>query len=136
LNILAIPGAAYARAEWSRWIADCPAPYCRSALQLRRFEPFFRCWDCGAGADIVWPSNLEDIERLLMMRPDPIARNWFPGETLADLLAENIRHGIAPVPLMELDWLEDFALSICDDEVIEDTSAVLLGQPSLRQIGV
>lgn len=36
------------------------------------------------------------IERLLMMRPIPYTRNWLPGETLTDLLAENIEHGIGP----------------------------------------
>lgn len=34
------------------------------------------------------------VERLLMMRPDPSTRNWFPGETLVDLTYENGAHGI------------------------------------------
>jgi hypothetical protein len=34
------------------------------------------------------------VERLLMMRPDPSTRNWFPGETLGDLMMENGAHGI------------------------------------------
>jgi hypothetical protein len=29
-----------------------------------------------------------------MMRPDPTTRNWFPGETLHDLMFENASHGI------------------------------------------
>lgn len=34
------------------------------------------------------------IERLLSMRPDELNRNWVPGETLIDLMAENAKHGV------------------------------------------
>jgi hypothetical protein len=36
------------------------------------------------------------VERLLTFRPDVTTRNWVPGETLHDLLAENVAHGIGP----------------------------------------
>lgn len=40
-----------------------------------------------------------------MMRPDPSTRNWFPGETLNDLMWENGIHGI-------FDNLEQLNLSV------------------------
>lgn len=93
---LAQSGAAYAEANWGRWVARCPSRYCRSAMQLQRWQPVFRCAECGTGADVVWPSFAEDAELLLMMRPDPTTRNWVPGEDLHDLLRENLEHGIVP----------------------------------------
>jgi hypothetical protein len=34
------------------------------------------------------------VERLLLMRPDPMTQNWEPNETLIDLMWENGAHGI------------------------------------------
>lgn len=89
-----LPHVAYAEANWSRWIVKCPSPYCRSALQLPRNYPEFGCWDCGTRAPVVWPTKLREIEKILSMRPDPITRNWVPGESLFDLIAENLAHGV------------------------------------------
>jgi hypothetical protein len=83
-----------ARVDWGRWIVDCPHPYCRDALT---FDPLnsppqmFECWNCGTRADIGWPPEqlVHDIERLLMMRPDPADRCWNPDETLIDLMGQN-----------------------------------------------
>jgi hypothetical protein len=36
----------------------------------------------------------DGIVRLLMMRPAAINRNWFPGETLIELVKENADHGL------------------------------------------
>lgn len=46
--------------------------------------------------EIIWPTEamVKAVERLLMMRPAPAHRNWFPGETLHDLMFENGAHGI------------------------------------------
>lgn len=96
---LALSGVAYAFANWGAWKANCPARYCRSAMQLQRRQPVFRCAECGTGADVVWPPFTEDAETLLMMRPDPCTRNWVPGEDLHDLLAENMLHGLTPPEL-------------------------------------
>ena len=83
-----------ARANWSRWIVDCLL--CRSALQMRPGSAVFRCWECGLEAAVVWPDveMQRGVERLLSMRPDPATRNWWPGETLVDLMVENAEHGI------------------------------------------
>lgn len=51
------------------------------------------------------------VERVLMMRPDPSTRNWFPGETLIDLMRENGEHGI-------LDNLERLNLAVSPGDVV------------------
>jgi hypothetical protein len=99
VNLPAISGAAYARVSYPwGWMADCPARYCRSALKLERFQPVYECMDCPEVAAIIWPPFAEDVERLLMMRPDPVTWNWNPGETLHDLLWENSIHGVLTAP--------------------------------------
>ncbi len=88
--------------NWSRWIAHCPAPYCRGAADLDYGQQRMVCVEpwCGAESAVVWPPNVADVEYVLAMRPDPITRNWETGETVADLMAENIAHGVAPPALL------------------------------------
>lgn len=83
-----------ARYNWGRPIVDCPV--CTSALTLPPQTPTFECWDCGARAEVEWPDAefVAGVERLLSMRPAVETRNWHPGETLHDLLAENVEHGV------------------------------------------
>lgn len=95
-------GVTYARANWGRWVADCSAPFCHSALQLAPEQAWFSCRECETVAEIVWPQMVGDIERLLMMRPDEVTRNWEPGETLFDLIEQNNAHGILPWDLATL----------------------------------
>jgi hypothetical protein len=90
------------------WVARCPRPYCFGAehygprrsgalLELGNLtETGMRCKECGGTFAAVWPADRVEIERILMERPDPFNRNWLPGETLHDLLGENITHGIFP----------------------------------------
>ena len=101
-------GSLIPRANWGRWIVDCP--HCSSALMIdpewgwveprsQTFHPrdFFECWDCGTRAEVEWPPDelIFSAERLLMMRPDPKTRNFDPkSETLNDLMWENGAHGI------------------------------------------
>jgi hypothetical protein len=81
-----------------RWIVQCP--WCLSASIASRSDPRFFCVECrNAGAQgkwitVTWPSTVDDIEALLVMRPDPRTRNWKPIETTGDLMHENERHGI------------------------------------------
>lgn len=94
---LAIPGLAYAEANWGRWIARCPAGLCTSAVQVRRWQQRFECTGeggCGWTAPIQWPDDPEMIEAILGLRPDVRTRSWLPGESLDDLIAENARHGL------------------------------------------
>lgn len=102
---LAIPGIAYAEANWGRWIAKCPGPWCDNAMGLERDQAVFVCAgpdSCGFTTDIVWPPDPAAIELLLGMRPANKVRNWVPGESLEDLLAENAVHGFLP-PGIEAD---------------------------------
>lgn len=85
---------AEAHASWGYWAARCGL--CPSGEMLQRFQPDFECSFCGMVTEIIWPSEdmVYGVERILMMRPDPSTRNWFPGETLNDLVWENGEHGI------------------------------------------
>jgi hypothetical protein len=83
-----------ARAYNSMWIVDCA--YCPNAEQVQRFQPGVMCGYCGSNMAILWPAEamVHSIERLLLMRPLPLNRNWRPGETLHDLMRENAEHGV------------------------------------------
>jgi hypothetical protein len=87
------------------WIAPCscgarnlPAPGCVVFLAL----PLGWCIRCqnrawgGGWRRIVVPPEDERaaIEAALLVRPDPMTRNWLPGETVADLLRENDEHDV------------------------------------------
>ena len=63
---------------------------------LQRFQPVFGCEECGARAEIMWPTEeiVYGVERLLLMRPRRENQNWEPGETLTELMWENGQHGI------------------------------------------
>jgi hypothetical protein len=53
------------------------------------------CYECGAIYErLELPAKADEIERLLVARPDLQTRNWRQGETVADLHAENRAHGI------------------------------------------
>jgi hypothetical protein len=58
------------------------------------------CSYCEIRIEIVWPSEetVYGVERLLLMRPLPYTQNWWPGETLVDLMWENGLHGIFDYP--------------------------------------
>lgn len=88
--------AVRARSNWGRWVVDCATPYCTNAWMVRVGQPHWDCFTCGYRNEINWPPDPAAIEYLLEMRPDPKTRNWEPGETLTDLLMENIAHGVVP----------------------------------------
>jgi hypothetical protein len=103
LTVLAVPGLAYAEANWGRWVTRCPTGLCTNAVQITRWQQRFECvgaGGCGWTSPIVWPQDPESIEVLLAMRPDSNTRSWLPGETLNELLAENAAHDVLPP-----DWL-------------------------------
>lgn len=120
MTLPALAGVAYAEANWGRWVCRCPSPHCRSALQLHLFEPVFRCWECGTSADVAWPPFAEDVETLLMMRPDPTTRNWLPGEDLHDLLTENAAHGVLPALREDLEAHPGGLLGIVGDRIVRN----------------
>lgn len=97
MTTLAIPGLAYAEANWGRWIARCPAGLCTNAVAVNRHQQRFTCLGeggCGWTSPLEWPMDPEMIEALLSVRPDVRTRSWLPGETLDDLAVENAQHGL------------------------------------------
>jgi hypothetical protein len=100
------------------------------------------CGSCaarGTGAttrwpSIVWPADPEGIEALLAMRPARKNRNWLPGETLQELLAENAAHNVLPP-----DWLTGpghrVLLDTTDDRVTGGQLAAALPDYRRREIG-
>lgn len=112
MTALVVPGTGFARCNWGTWLVDCAHPLCTSALTLGPDMPDrtgrirrglawgqteMQCWDCDTvTGPIVWPADPDGVEMLLRRRPDVTTRNWEPGETLEDLLAENVAHGLIP----------------------------------------
>lgn len=90
-------GRAYARVNHSRWIVDCP--FCAGAQDASRINPIFWCAECGmsdndfAPMAVVFPDNADEIERILLLRPNPATRNWDKSETLKDLIEQNRAYG-------------------------------------------
>lgn len=106
------------RFNWDKWLVDCA--HCTSGLEVGKHlydesgavvrralewgDTSMTCWDCGGVTEgIEWPPDPLGIEVILMMRPDEATRNWFPGESLNDLLQENMEHGIVPTALLPPD---------------------------------
>lgn len=90
------------------WVARCPRPWC---VHADHYGPgpntgrvggltktHFHCLRCGLTCDAEWPPNAADIEFLLAQRPMYETRNWLPGETVDDLLVENVVHGLIDPP--------------------------------------
>lgn len=133
---LAIPGLAYAEANWGRWVARCPSGLCTNAVQLTRWQERFECAGpgaCGWTSPIAWPSDPEGIEVLLAMRPEAKTRNWLPGETLQDLLQENAIHDVLPPS-----WLVESGciLETRDERVTDGRLVSALPEYRRREIGV
>ena len=119
---VALVGVAYAEVNHGRWIARCPRPYCTNAMQVDRGQATFGCValdGCGWIGELVWPADPDAIEALLAMRPVPGTRNWLPGETLAQLLAENVVHRCEPPEWQQLADAAGGSLALLDvvDEV-------------------
>lgn len=101
---------AVAYVNWGLWVADCPRPSCPNSEhwaghcndpELGRrcqkghvggLDDVFRCSFCGGEFDVVWPADTELIDAALSRRVVPTTRNWLPGESVQDLLDENLAH--------------------------------------------
>jgi hypothetical protein len=121
MNLIAARAQAYVYA--GDWVADCPRG-CGGVEHLYdRANPRnpasprvvqrtgFHCSYCQMTADIDWPTNLAEITTVLMLRPVPHTRNWYPadhdvavrfriphGQTVDELRAENHEHGVPATP--------------------------------------
>ena len=90
-----------ARLNHGRWVVDCAADDCRAVLFADRLACVCRdvsvcdhpSVPCGAPIEATYPPRRADIDRLMNPRPR-MKRNWSPDETLADLKAENLLHGV------------------------------------------
>jgi hypothetical protein len=98
------------------WVADCPFPcgnveFCYEPSRVRgprdKRKAFFLCSNCGHQAEINWPRREHEILAVLLLRPVPQTRNWYPkdhpvavnfriehGQSVDDLIAENEAHGV------------------------------------------
>lgn len=117
---LAIPGLAYAAANWGRWIARCPSGLCTNAMLVARGQTAFACegpGSCGWTSPIAWPADPAAIELLLRRRPDVQTRSWEPGETLEDLLVENAAHGLLP-PELDIDGPSVSVMQTIDGRIV------------------
>lgn len=95
---------AMVEANHGRWIVTCPDPECGSAQLAARLDPRFFCASClnertasgAAWLPVVWPEDADAVEAVLRER-DTVNANAVPGETVADLVSENVAAGL-PVP--------------------------------------
>lgn len=95
----ALQAVACPRVNHGRWIIDCP--FCPSADRWQGGDRFIcsLCGNAAAGGRYVDvqppPARLRTaIAGALAHRPVEF-RNWHPGETVADLVAENVAHGVS-----------------------------------------
>ncbi|MFQ5516390.1 MAG: hypothetical protein ACE5E8_02350 [Acidimicrobiia bacterium] len=81
--------------NWGRWVADCPDADCRNAEELNPPVGIMHCTFCDRVWPVVWPDDWKWIQDICERRPVPSTRNWYPGETVADLLDENAVHEVS-----------------------------------------
>lgn len=86
---------ARARVNHGRWIADCPRPYCASAMRLTPAQTSFHCGGeggCQLMAEVEWPKDADGIWAALVERPVPGTRNWYPPDH-SEAVRLSIPHG-------------------------------------------
>jgi hypothetical protein len=119
------------RANWGRFVLGCSR--CPSATWVNPdADSLVVCRDCGTPAEAVWPSAemVYGIERLLLMRPDVTTRNWEPGETLHDLMEENVAHGLVDGHALEPGGV----FGVVGDSIITDRLPIV-GPRVLKAVG-
>lgn len=91
-----------------RWVVHCPRMTCNAATLVTPGKRRVKCAcrddivcehgePCGQVIDAELPRTHAAIVRTLALRKDVATRNWYPHETLRDLKAENIAHGVEAV---------------------------------------
>lgn len=89
-------GTVRAHIHRDSWVVDCP--HCLGAMIVDDKEPIFWCVDCHNAGNDGFPYKVDfphqaEVEALMAMRKNPQTRNWYPGETIVDLIEEQIEHG-------------------------------------------
>lgn len=90
--------ALLARVNHNRWIVDCPDCNGAEFVWLDQLVMMCQsCWNSSVGGKwrrVRIPADVQQIEAALEKRHAPQNRNWEPGETVADLKADNRAHGL------------------------------------------
>jgi hypothetical protein len=127
IDTQALPSFAFV--NQGRWITSCPQPRCPGTSFVWINGPYqFLCNVCAnLGIRCRWrpvivPNDWRDIERVLFERYVPVERNWTPGETLDDLLAQNLVLGY-PIPPEMADRAESALRAYQDAQAEEQTQA-------------
>lgn len=80
------------RINHGRWIVECPFGD-GGAQFASRLDQRFLCSECLNNAQgwraVLWPENAAEIAAALVVRPESL-RNWVPGESVEDLVLENL----------------------------------------------
>lgn len=88
-----VEAPAEALVSGGKWIVRCACgngPSASPAWQLAL------CFECGAVFEgVTFPEDAADVELALLARPQLRNRHWAAPETVADLIAENVQHGVA-----------------------------------------
>lgn len=75
-----------------KWLVKCD---CGNYPSVHPDWRLALCFECGAIYEgLTMPDNAEDIEAVLVERPHPANRAWLPSETVNDLIAQNVEHGV------------------------------------------
>lgn len=86
------PTPRLARVDLGRWIIDCD---CGAGNAVHPDWSLSACPACGAiHRAIVFPPDRATIETVLDERAGPPQKFWKPGETVADLVAENVNRRV------------------------------------------
>ncbi len=91
-------GAVDAYVNHGRWVADCA---CNGAELVAPGQEMV-CGSDGARNQVKFPdpTTRDKIESVLLQR-EPSNQNWYPDETVDELIAQNIENGIFPDDLKE-----------------------------------
>ena len=85
------PAGAVPFVAGGKWIVLCP---CGDAPMASPDWNEARCFECGAvHRGLQWPADRDAIEAVLIVRPAAV-RTWLPTETVDDLRAQNVAHGV------------------------------------------
>lgn len=84
------------------WFVRCrggSTGMCGDAVSVDPIWRIGRCCWCGAVySNVQFPADWQAIEEVLLRRPLQKTQNWQSSETVADLIQENIDHGVDPKP--------------------------------------
>lgn len=99
-NILVGRQSVMAYINHNRWVAECPT--CNGAELVWIDIPVFMCMSCWNGAighrwrRVIVPDTdkILALHSVLEQRHNPANRNWFPHESVQDLMDENKDHKV------------------------------------------